>query len=320
MSFSKIKETVEVLKLFFNTYSSLGDAHMVDYFVKDHWNQLLGDDLKNELMCLTVEKLRILPALAWSSKKSSEETLYNSHFSKILFEDYAAVFHYLNMAKSCRIAFFDIATDITKINKKLKVDCHLSLPFSEAMNIESKEYMCPKKSHEVSAMAPLVNHLCDFLQTDCVLDIGSGKGYLSTFLTLRYNLNVTGIEANEANSINALTRAKKYLNYWTKHLYNKDSHCKKLIQDEKLVKFESVATHITNDTELKVGDSNYVAIGLHACGDLCCHIISLFTNKPNIVGLCAVGCCYHLNTEIHECEKCCFKGKNFYFNLLFTFY
>lgn len=44
-----------------------------------------------------------------------------------------------------------------------------------------------------------------------VVDIGSGKGYLSQYLALHYGLTVVGLDAQEINTLGAETRNRKVL-------------------------------------------------------------------------------------------------------------
>lgn len=56
-----------------------------------------------------------------------------------------------------------------------------------------------KKSHEISRMANVVADLCDKAGTKNVIDVGAGKGYLSTFLGAEYGLNVTAVDCVKNN-------------------------------------------------------------------------------------------------------------------------
>ena len=57
--------------------------------------------------------------------------------------------------------------------------------------------MPKKKCHEISRMANLVADVCAKAKTDRVIDVGAGKGYLSTFLNAEYGLK-TELEINIA--------------------------------------------------------------------------------------------------------------------------
>ncbi|XP_032367304.1 methyltransferase-like protein 25B [Etheostoma spectabile] len=59
-----------------------------------------------------------------------------------------------------------------------------------------RKHVKPKKQHEIRKLGQLVKQLCD--QTDCssVVDVGSGQGHLTRFLSFGLGLSVTAIEAD----------------------------------------------------------------------------------------------------------------------------
>ncbi|XP_075994420.1 methyltransferase-like protein 25B isoform X2 [Genypterus blacodes] len=61
-----------------------------------------------------------------------------------------------------------------------------------------RKHVKPKKQHEIRMLGALVKGVCE--QTDCsrVVDVGSGQGHLTRFLSFGLGLSVTGIEADHA--------------------------------------------------------------------------------------------------------------------------
>ncbi|OBS63720.1 hypothetical protein A6R68_07741, partial [Neotoma lepida] len=47
-----------------------------------------------------------------------------------------------------------------------------------------------------------------------IIDVGSGKGYLSSFLSLKYGLNVYGIDSSNTNTHGAKERNRKLKKHW----------------------------------------------------------------------------------------------------------
>jgi len=68
--------------------------------------------------------------------------------------------------------------------------------------------MPSKKCHEISRMANVVADVCKEAGTTNVIDVGAGKGYLSTFLTAEYGLNVTAIDCVKNNIEQIANRGK----------------------------------------------------------------------------------------------------------------
>ncbi|KAM9401783.1 putative methyltransferase-like protein 25 isoform 4-T4 [Salvelinus alpinus] len=73
--------------------------------------------------------------------------------------------------------------------------------------------MNSKKSHEVQAMSEVVASLAQRCRVKQVIDVGSGKGYLCSFLSLRYGLQVYGIDSSSVNTHGAQERNRKLKKY-----------------------------------------------------------------------------------------------------------
>ncbi|XP_037369819.1 probable methyltransferase-like protein 25 isoform X2 [Talpa occidentalis] len=76
-------------------------------------------------------------------------------------------------------------------------------------NMKPDEFMNMKKSHEVQAMSELVSNIANYCGIKQVIDVGSGKGYLSSFLSLKYGLKVYGIDSSNTNTHGAEERNRK---------------------------------------------------------------------------------------------------------------
>uniref|UniRef100_A0A8C0UQU8 Methyltransferase like 25 n=1 Tax=Cyanistes caeruleus TaxID=156563 RepID=A0A8C0UQU8_CYACU len=83
-----------------------------------------------------------------------------------------------------------------------------------ATGIKPDEFMNNKKSHEVKVMSELVDSIANYCGIKQVIDIGSGKGYLSSFLSMQYNLKVYGIDSSSSNTNGAHERNKKLKKHW----------------------------------------------------------------------------------------------------------
>ncbi|XP_048156194.1 probable methyltransferase-like protein 25 isoform X4 [Corvus hawaiiensis] len=83
-----------------------------------------------------------------------------------------------------------------------------------ATGIKPDEFMNNKKSHEVQVMSELVDSIANYCGIKQVIDIGSGKGYLSSFLSMQYNLKVYGIDSSSSNTNGAHERNRKLKKHW----------------------------------------------------------------------------------------------------------
>uniref|UniRef100_A0A8C0EA70 Methyltransferase like 25 n=1 Tax=Bubo bubo TaxID=30461 RepID=A0A8C0EA70_BUBBB len=80
--------------------------------------------------------------------------------------------------------------------------------------IKTDEFMNNKKSHEVQMMSELVDNIANYCGIKQVIDIGSGKGYLSSLLSMQYNLKVYGIDSSNTNTNGAHERNRKLKKHW----------------------------------------------------------------------------------------------------------
>ncbi|XP_039218866.1 methyltransferase-like protein 25 isoform X1 [Crotalus tigris] len=83
------------------------------------------------------------------------------------------------------------------------------------VEIKTDNFMNDKKSHEVQLMSDLVDGIAKYYGLNQVIDLGSGKGYLSSFLSLQYNLKVYGIDSSNKNTRGANERNRKLKKHWT---------------------------------------------------------------------------------------------------------
>lgn len=69
-----------------------------------------------------------------------------------------------------------------------------------------RKHVKPKKQHEIRKLGMLVKQLCDQTQCSRVVDVGSGQGHLSRFLSFGLGLDVTAVEADQ----NLVSMASKF--------------------------------------------------------------------------------------------------------------
>ncbi|KAK2902940.1 hypothetical protein QQF64_010185 [Cirrhinus molitorella] len=73
-----------------------------------------------------------------------------------------------------------------------------------------RKHVKPKKQHEICRLGTLVKNLCDQANCSCVVDVGSGQGHLTRFLSFGLCLDVTGIEA-DPNLVSMATKFDRQL-------------------------------------------------------------------------------------------------------------
>ncbi|KAK2191903.1 hypothetical protein NP493_43g06009 [Ridgeia piscesae] len=184
--------------------------------------------------------------------------------------------------------------------------------------------MNPKKIHEVSQMAAVVDKLCKECAVRHIVDIGSGLGYLGQVLSADYGYRVLGLEGVNTRTHSAEQQVRK------KELSNTDFRSVTFTlcdTDECFTEFHQMLHNELLDEECLKGDKSLVEeasqsqqeqnmtqkalepgitdksqgpqgmplcmMGLHCCGDLTPTMLRLLTRTTDIDCLVCVGCCYH---------------------------
>lgn len=186
--------------------------------------------------------------------------------------------------------------------------------------------MSPKKQHEVHILARIIaEYSKGSAMCDSVLDIGSGKGYLSHVLAFDYGLNVLAIDHNEdvirksmeksyrmikmasSSSPSAVIDQDNTMNGETTEPLSKQMSKENKGKNRKRVSYKAISSHLTTDqTDFEElmsrmdnipRDSKLCLIGLHTCGDLAPAMMKLFLAHDRAQCMVNVGCCYHRITE-----------------------
>lgn len=205
-----------VLKVasFCSYYSQLCNVHTVDFVVGEKWDQL-SSNLRTELSVLNFKQLRSLVDTGVSSFLSERDTPH--------------LFRFITMAKVHTLEALNICSSMTAI----------SASFSKRNASKNFHYWCmsPKKSHEVEVLASVISSLAEDKGVKVVVDVGSGKGYLSSYLALEHRLNVLAVDSSSSNTSGAIERNKKVVYYRNK------SHQKKKHEMTNIKSDTSSAAH-----------------------------------------------------------------------------
>lgn len=280
----KLESKLATLADLIETYLPLAEAHNTEFFAEEYWDKLVPDDFKSNLESLTPEKLSNLLSDCCSPGNIEDLSINESVHSLELF---------VSIVKCHTLPYLDILTDLKSL-----YDAYNGKP----NNVEVPYFMTDKKYHETYEMSEVIFCLCKYHNINQVIDIGSGKGYLSNFLTLNYNLNVLGIEGNESINESASHREIKLTKYWDGL---KAKAVKKSNQNndgclEKHGVFHRETCYVTPNLDLDIllkekfstDVDNLAIVGLHTCGSLANSIIELFMKQNRANCLVNVACCY----------------------------
>ncbi|KAK9324429.1 methyltransferase domain-containing protein [Lipomyces orientalis] len=157
--------------------------------------------------------------------------------------------------------------------------------------------MSPKKVHECQYLSSAISDVCSKVGTPHVIDLGSGKGYLSRTLAHEYNCSVIAVETVESRSKGAVRLDSLYDRKGGKKRVQKantDKGTGSLIHIEKFVDSGDL-TDIVEQADLR--GHKLVLAGLHTCGNLSHHALKSLVDTQEIYAVAVVGCCYNLMTE-----------------------
>ncbi|RUS81898.1 hypothetical protein EGW08_010325, partial [Elysia chlorotica] len=172
--------------------------------------------------------------------------------------------------------------------------------------------MNPKKLHEVSYLASLVNRIMSESGCDLIVDVGSGLGYLDHVLHQAHHRAVLGLEISNSHVSGAEMRAAAQGLQCggvksVKFNLSNDKACFQRFEtllsmaapslacqcSTALRKSKGVKESVDGSNKSSPAPVNVCLIGLHCCGDLSPTMLALFDQVSSVRAVCSVSCCYH---------------------------
>ncbi|XP_065599303.1 probable methyltransferase-like protein 25 isoform X1 [Cyrtonyx montezumae] len=178
-------------------------AHTTEFYARGLWDQLVAARPEAVLQALQ----RPLPEASGTAAVQWDDNTFSDVFcenSKKLIN----VHLFALAANHYSLSNLGVCTPLEEILEALRGDSQ------GTSGIKTDEFMNNKKSHEVQAMSELVDKIAKYCGLKQVIDIGSGKGYLSSFLSMQYNLKVYGIDSSKTNTNGAHERNRKLKKHW----------------------------------------------------------------------------------------------------------
>ncbi|XP_047404679.1 probable methyltransferase-like protein 25 isoform X3 [Sciurus carolinensis] len=234
----------------------ISNAHTVDFYTQSVWEELV--DLSPET---------VLAALKRSTAEAEAEARLSEARPLVEAETRAGVSDFPKTfcetsRKLVSVEAFALAAKYYSVQ-----NLGICTPFEQLLvalqgnkkqrtgeNLEPVEFMNMKKSHEVQAMSELICSITDYYGIKQVIDLGSGKGYLSSFLSLKYGLKVYGIDSSNTNTHGAKERNRKLKKHW-KH-YHTQSRVDVNGVDLKMAKERKVQNEIKYKADIEKSYNN----------------------------------------------------------------
>ena len=300
----RITEALDNLVTLLTPQMELVSTCMVDMIDQDLFS-ILPVTIQAELLTLSEENLSKLPSFLFTAVDISEDTPQLNEILKKL--------------RQHSLESLGLVTD---------EECDDDPGLLEFWD----KIMSEKKTHEVCEMAKFVIHHVQKYNIESLVDLGSGKAYLSQVLSTMHNIPVLAIDSKEGNTRGAEVREKNLKAKWAaleiRATERKDGHVpsnrkKRAKNKHKKVKVEeggnlNDSSALPHDHQLvtltqyvedgaDIGDlidknfptknKNYGLIGLHTCGNLATTSLRTFLTSPGCKFICNVGCCYNHLTE-----------------------
>ncbi|KAM4615511.1 putative methyltransferase-like protein 25 isoform 2-T2 [Polymixia lowei] len=214
-SLAEIRRRIDEFKQFLSVTLRIANAHTVEFYTHDVWSQFMA-----------VSPEEVLSAITSDNGHKREAELNRNEKSKTIFgfcddtKRLVDTHDLLEAAKAHSLPGLGICMTRDELLQSLRENNSAPPPTEEGAAVEPDEFMNSKKSHEVQSMSAVVACLAKRCRVKQVIDVGSGKGYLCSFLSLQYGLQVYGIDSSSSNTHGAQERnrkLKKFSRVYQKH-------------------------------------------------------------------------------------------------------
>ncbi|XP_062861066.1 methyltransferase-like protein 25 [Trichomycterus rosablanca] len=211
ISAESLKKKIDEVRSFLSVTLRIANAHTVDFYTRNVWNNFMAVSPEEVLSAVN----NAHEHTAAPDVKANSSFGFSDVSKKLV--DVEAL---LRAAEAHSLPGLGVCVHRQTLMDTLK---QMSLDQDETVSEEmilTDEFMNSKKAHEVPAMAEVVAGLARCCKVKQVIDVGSGKGYLCAFLSMRYGLQVFGIDSSSTNTRGAQERnrkLKKYSRAYQKH-------------------------------------------------------------------------------------------------------
>lgn len=224
-----VKSKIKRLTDFLDFYLKIANAHTVDFYTKDVWNELVAVPPETVIS-------GILNPQAENTREGKGGSVWDQS------QKLNNVAAYMGITRDHSLPNLGVCTPLDDLQQELWGDKQ------KEMFLKTSTFMNTKKSHEVEVMSEIVACFAKYCNIQQVIDVGSGKGYLSSYLSMQYGLSVYGIDSSTTNTIGANERNRKLERYWK--VYQRQTKPPTQISEPEHPKEEQMH-NVENVTEIK---------------------------------------------------------------------
>jgi len=198
-------QALQALTRIVEKYRPLFSACMVDFITGDIFS-VVDSKIASELLEMSEQELQSLPQLFVNNQdtRAAQDNIHSKYpnvcqFAKELSD------HTLEV----------LGVSVTRedfLEKQLKC-----VDDGQDLLRYFDRFMSDKKMHEVVYMSQVVLEMASAFQTDTILDLGSGKAYLSQVVAAQstnQNLKLLAVDSSSTNSSSASKRSQKLEKFW----------------------------------------------------------------------------------------------------------
>ncbi|RVE56723.1 hypothetical protein OJAV_G00223950 [Oryzias javanicus] len=202
-SLKNIQQRIDEVVQFLSVTLPIANAHTVEFYTQDVWKRFMAVSPEEVLSAIMANgDHQGEPERKRTPEPSGTVFGFCRQSNKLI-----DVHEFLQAAKVHSLpGLEEVCMSRSEFLRELKGSSVLPEIVTE---LEPDEFMNSKKSHEVQSMSEVVARLAQHCGVKQVIDVGSGKGYLSSFLSLQYGLQVYGIDSSSTNTHGAQERNRK---------------------------------------------------------------------------------------------------------------
>ncbi|KAL2102169.1 hypothetical protein ACEWY4_001337 [Coilia grayii] len=203
VSLPVVQRKIDDVQLFLSTALQIANAHTVDFYTCNIWDRFLSVSPEDVLSQFSASDVTSRGTLEGGTLENNFGFCHES--GKLV--DIGA---FLEAAEHCSLPQLGISVPTEKLVEMFSDMARHTQCIAVS---EPDDFMNSKKAHEVQAMSALVAFLAQHCRVKQVIDVGSGKGYLSSHLSMQYRLQVFGIDSSSNNTHGAQERNRKLKRY-----------------------------------------------------------------------------------------------------------
>ncbi|XP_054480648.1 methyltransferase-like protein 25 isoform X2 [Anoplopoma fimbria] len=218
-SLADIQRGIDEVRRFLSVSLSIANAHTVEFYTHDAWDRFVAVPPQEVLSAVgSCGDQQGAPEHRVNESEQTRTTFGFCNDTNRLVDTRELV----QAARAHSLPGLGVCMSRDELLQALRENRSKSGAPVAAIDAElvTDEFMNSKKSHEVQSMSEVVACLAQRCGVKQVIDVGSGKGYLSSFLSLQYGLRVYGIDSSSTNTHGAQERnrkLKKFSRAYQKH-------------------------------------------------------------------------------------------------------